>query len=293
MIMMKEAATLERTSANEGVQLQSLTLSEGTIRFEPDVTDYNVTVAEDVTKILVKGVTSEEDSFYTVSGNTNMVKGKNEIVVTVTDKDGNTGNYYIHVQVGQQAEQESASQDSQRSSQSAQSQAADSQDSQSSQNTQSFLQAGPQELFSKAADEFQNFTQTVTSGDLQYVTYSVLGCGALAVVLWIAVFARRAAAKRRYKKERKERLARRKEQEKQWELAQTQQDILLKQVDELLEKKKTRGPKMREQEPEEFDYDDEGYTEDDDDYGDYDEEQEAELDRWLAGSDEDGRDEDR
>jgi len=62
---------------------------------------------------------------------------------------------------------------------------------------------------------------------------------ALAVVLWIAVFIRRAAAKRRYKKERNERKARRKEQEKQWELAQTQQDILLKQVDELLEKKKT------------------------------------------------------
>ena len=66
MIINKEAATLERTSANEGVQLQSLTLSEGTIRFEPDVTDYNVTVAEDVTKILVKGVTSDENSFYTV-----------------------------------------------------------------------------------------------------------------------------------------------------------------------------------------------------------------------------------
>ena len=63
MIIKKEAATLERTSANEGVQLQSLTLSEGTIRFEPDVTDYNVTVAEDVTKILVKGVTSDENSF--------------------------------------------------------------------------------------------------------------------------------------------------------------------------------------------------------------------------------------
>ena len=59
MIIKKEAATLERTSANEGVQLQSLTLSEGTIRFEPDVTDYNVTVAEDVTKILVKGVKYE------------------------------------------------------------------------------------------------------------------------------------------------------------------------------------------------------------------------------------------
>ena len=61
MIIKKEAATLERTSANEGVQLQSLTLSEGTIRFEPDVTDYNVTVAEDVTKILVKGVTNDEN----------------------------------------------------------------------------------------------------------------------------------------------------------------------------------------------------------------------------------------
>ncbi len=274
MIIMKEAATLERTSANEGVQLQSLTLSEGTIRFEPDVTDYNVTVAEDVTRILVKGVTSDEDSFYTVSGNTNMVKGKNEIVVTVTDKDGKTGNYYIHVQVGEQVEQESASQAS----------------SQSSQNSQGSAQAGPQELLSKLPGEFQAFAQTVTSGNLQYVTYGVLGCGVLAVVLWIAVFARRAAAKRRYKKEKKARLAHRKEQEKQWELAQTQQDILLKQVDELLEKKKTRGPKVREEEPEDFDYEDEGYTEDDDDY---DEEQEAEMDRWLAGLDEDGQDEDR
>ncbi len=274
MIIMKEAATLERTSANEGVQLQSLTLSEGTIRFEPDVTDYNVTVAEDVTKILVKGVTSDEDSFYTVSGNTNMVKGKNEIVVTVTDKDGKTGNYYIHVQVGEQVEQESASQAS----------------SQSSQNSQGSAQAGPQELLSKLPGEFQAFAQTVTSGNLQYVTYGVLGCGVLAVVLWIAVFARRAAAKRRYKKEKKARLAHRKEQEKQWELAQTQQDILLKQVDELLEKKKTRGPKVREEEPEDFDYEDEGYTEDDDDY---DEEQQAEMDRWLAGLDEDGQDEDR
>ncbi len=96
------------------------------------------------------------------------------------------------------------------------------------------------------------------------------------------------------KKERNERKARRKEQEKQWELAQTQQDILLKQVDELLEKKKTqntRGPKVHDEEPEDFDYD-EGYTDDEDDYGDYDEEQEAELDRWLAGLD-DGQDEDR
>ena len=111
--------------------------------------------------------------------------------------------------------------------------------------------------------------------------------------LWIAVFIRRAAAKRRYKKERNERKARRKEQEKQWELAQTQQDILLKQVDELLEKKRTqntRGPKVHDEEPEDFDYD-EGYTDDEDDYGDYDEEQEAELDRWLAGLD-DGQDED-
>ena len=96
------------------------------------------------------------------------------------------------------------------------------------------------------------------------------------------------------KKERNERKARRKEQEKQWELAQTQQDILLKQVDELLEKKKTqntRGPKVHDEEPEDFDYD-EGFTDDEADYGDYDEEQEAELDRWLAGLD-DGQDEDR
>ena len=39
---------------------------------------------------------------------------------------------------------------------------------------------------------------------------------------------------------------------------------------------------MHDEEPEDFDYD-EGYTDDEDDYGDYDEEQEAELDRWLAG----------
>ena len=53
----------------------------------------------------------------------------------------------------------------------------------------------------------------------------------------------------------------------------------------------TRGPKVHDEEPEDFDYD-EGYTDDEDDYGDYDEEQEAELDRWLAGLD-DGQDEDR
>lgn len=285
MMIMKEAATLERTSANEGVQLQSLTLSEGTIRFEPDVTEYNVTVAEDVTKILVKGVTSDEESFYTVSGNTSMVKGKNEIVVTVTDKDGNIGHYYIHVQVGEQNEEASSE------SQSAGAQASQSQSAQSS-STSAAPEGGAQDLLSNAVSEFQTFAETVTSGNLQYVTYGVLGCGALAVILWIAVFIRRAAAKKRYKKERKAHAAKRKEQQKQWELAQTQQDILLKQVDELLEKKKTtRSPKVREEEPEE-DYD-EGYTEDDDDYGDYDEEQEAELDRWLAGLDEDGQDEDR
>lgn len=283
MIIKKEAATLERTSANEGVQLQSLTLSEGTIRFEPDVTDYNVTVAEDVTKILVKGVTSDENSFYTVSGNTNLVKGKNEIVVTVTDKDGNIGHYYIHVQVGEQKEQTSQSDSQSQINQAAQSV------------SESVAKPGDEnELLSNTVNEFQTFAETVTSGNLQYVTYGVLGCGALAVVLWVAVFIRRAAAKRRYKKERNERMARRKEQEKQWELAQTQQDILLKQVDELLEKKRTqntRGPKVHDEEPEDFDYD-EGYTDDEDDYGDYDEEQEAELDRWLAGLD-DGQDEDR
>ena len=52
-----------------------------------------------------------------------------------------------------------------------------------------------------------------------------------------------------------------------------------------------RRKERRIQEPEDFDYD-EGYTDDEDDYGDYDEEQEAELDRWLAGLD-DGQDEDR
>ena len=296
MIIKKEAATLERTSANEGVQLQSLTLSEGTIRFEPDVTDYNVTVAEDVTKILVKGVTNDENSFYTVSGNTNLVKGKNEIVVTVTDKDGNIGHYYIHVQVGEQKEQTSQSDSQSQTNQAVQSV------------SESVAKPGDEnELLSNTVNEFQTFAETVTSGNLQYVTYGVLGCGALAVVLWVAVFIRRAAAKRRYKKERNdihhlaknkkernERMARRKEQEKQWELAQTQQDILLKQVDELLEKKRTqntRGPKVHDEEPEDFDYD-EGYTDDEDDYGDYDEEQEAELDRWLAGLD-DGQDEDR
>ena len=64
------------------------------------------------------------------------------------------------------------------------------------------------ELLSNTVNEFKTFAETVTSGNLQYVTYGVLGCGALAVVLWIAVFIRRAAAKRRYKKERNERKAR-------------------------------------------------------------------------------------
>ena len=165
MIIKKEAATLERTSVNEGVQLQSLTLSEGTIRFEPDVTDYNVTVAEDVTKILVKGVTSDENSFYTVSGNTNLVKGKNEIVVTVTDKDGNIGHYYIHVQVGEQKEQTSQSDSQSQTNQAAQSV------------SESVAKPGDEnELLSNTVNEFQTFAETVTSGNLQYVTWQLF-CG--------------------------------------------------------------------------------------------------------------------
>ena len=116
---------------------------------KPDVTDYNVTVAEDVTKILVKGVTSDENSFYTVSGNTNLVKGKNEIVVTVTDKDGNIGHYYIHVQVGEQKEQTSQSDSQPQTNQAAQSV------------SESVAKPGDEnELLSNTVNEFQTFAET-------------------------------------------------------------------------------------------------------------------------------------
>ena len=275
-MIMREAATLGRPTENKGICLQSLTLSEGTIRFEPEVTEYSINVAEDVTKILIKGITCEEDSYYTVSGNTNMVKGANEIVITVTDKDGNTGHYYIHVQVGKETEQ-----------------ATDKEIQQTSTAEQIIQGIDIDDWLSQGAKELDSFTKTVTSGNLRYVTYSVAGCGILAAMLWIAFFIKRAMTKHRYKKEGKARRARRKEQEKQWELAQTQQDILLRQVDELLEKKKKNAydvPREKVQESDYDDYDDYEAYDEDDYYSDDDTEQE--LDRWLASFDEDDQQED-
>lgn len=278
----QEAATLGTVQSNQGIQLQSLSLSEGTIRFEPDVTEYYVTVSEDVTRILVKGVTYEDDSFYTVSGNSNMKNGYNDIVITVTDKDGNIGNYYIHVLVGEvQTENEEVS-------------SVLPQENASSLSSDGIHLEG---ILQDGLDEFSAFVQTVTSGNLQYMSYGVAGCGALALLLWIILFIRRLAAKRKFKRERRERLARREERKKQWEIAEQQQDVLLRQVDELLEKKKrSRGP-VEFQEPEEEwqedpDFEDYDDYEDYEDYEDYDE-NEAELDHWLAGLDEGNQDEDR
>lgn len=289
----EEAATLENPAVNEGVRLKSLTLSEGTIRFEPDVAEYDITVDAGVSKILVKGITYDEDSFYTVSGNSNMKSGYNDIVITVTDKEGNTGHYYIHVLVGEkQTEEKQTGQE--ETAQALISDTAPPADKEAFEGLEKLLQSG--------LDELDSFVEAVTADRFQYVTYGVLCCGALALFLWILVFFRRLAAKRRYKKARRERLAHREERQKQWELAEQQQDLLLKQVDELLDrKKKSRGPVSLEEPLEAWEDDDpedaafEDAFEDVDEYDEYDDydENEAELDRWLAGLDERDQDEDR
>lgn len=253
------ASASEPESMSNGLKLKELTVSAGSISFDPDTTEYSIKVPADTERILVNASVQEEGSFYTVSGNDNLKEGYNDIVITVTDSSGNIGTYTIRAQVG---EVETSEEETENTTVAAATKSA----AQSESSIQSETEA--------------SLVQKMTSGNYRYVTYAIAGCGVLAVILWISYLLSRAAAKKRKAAAKEERLRRREAKQKEYELAEKQQDELLKQVDAILDKKKKNAnnadsPQWLE-DSEQKEFSDLDYDDDDEDT-DIDEE----LEKWL------------
>ena len=83
------------TDSGEKALLESLELSAGTIDFDSNTFDYNVSVPNDVTNISVRAKAKNSKDKVVVAGGDNLEEDKlNEITVSVTSEDGELTNVY-------------------------------------------------------------------------------------------------------------------------------------------------------------------------------------------------------
>ena len=91
--------------------LKNLTLSSGLIDFEPKIFDYNVTVENSVTNILVTVEQENNTDIVKISGGSDLQVGANEITIEVTSSDSTVKNTYT-IYVIRKEEEESISSNS-------------------------------------------------------------------------------------------------------------------------------------------------------------------------------------
>lgn len=99
--------TTEKPEESNNKNLESLTLGDGlelTPAFSSDVTEYTLTVGDDVTSIDVTGVAEDENAKVEVTGNDNLLMGENTIEIKVTAEDGTERTYTITVTKGEAGE---------------------------------------------------------------------------------------------------------------------------------------------------------------------------------------------
>lgn len=95
------------STASDDCTLSSLTLSPtGLYGFSPEVTEYDITVANDVTKLSISATPSDSKATYVIS-DTNLSVGVNTIKITVTAESGATKTYSIIVRRKQEEATES------------------------------------------------------------------------------------------------------------------------------------------------------------------------------------------
>ena len=97
------AETTDNANLSGDNSLQSLTLSQGTLSpsFQYNTTSYTASVGSDVTSITVDAKTSNEKATVeSISGNDNLVDGKNTIKIVVKAENGTTATYTIVVTKG-------------------------------------------------------------------------------------------------------------------------------------------------------------------------------------------------
>lgn len=86
------------TTKSSNANLKDISLSHGNIVFDKDVTEYKVTVHNDIQNIEVTATTEDDKSKVEISGNSDLVVGENVIEIVVTAEDGTTKKYIINVE---------------------------------------------------------------------------------------------------------------------------------------------------------------------------------------------------
>ena len=87
--------TLVNTIVNN--DLDSLSVENYSLEFEPDVTNYTIIVENEVEKVEVEAAAVESSAKVTIEGNENLEVGSNSVIVTVTGTDKTTKTYTINV----------------------------------------------------------------------------------------------------------------------------------------------------------------------------------------------------
>ena len=200
----------ERSTENySSPRLAALELEPGSILFDPDVTEYSLKVDADVTKILVRAEADSDQTSYVVSGNSGLKPGENQIQVTVTDGEGNTAVYRIHVQVGESTAAE-----------------------------ETVLKQEAAETV--AAEPVQvSLVSYALNGPIRYVTMAVGGCLIAAAVFWAVFAARKHMEKRAEEIKKQERRIARERQKERQQTAMRQEEELLRQIEILTEKSRS------------------------------------------------------
>lgn len=86
-------------AASSNANLKSLIVSAGTLtpKFDPNVTEYNITIKNDITELWVSTTKADAKASVTVEGSKDMKVGLNKRVVVVTAENGTTKRYTLNI----------------------------------------------------------------------------------------------------------------------------------------------------------------------------------------------------
>lgn len=94
--------------ASDNAYLASLKINEGTLHpeFSPEVTEYNVTMEQELPKLIISAQAQDPSAKVEVNGADDLQPGENEITIIVTAESGDTYQYNLHVYYEETVEEE-------------------------------------------------------------------------------------------------------------------------------------------------------------------------------------------
>lgn len=94
--------------ASDNAFLASLKINEGTLNpeFSAEVTEYNVTMEEELPKLIISAQAQDPSAKVEVNGANDLHAGENEITIIVTAESGDTYQYTLHVYYEESVEEE-------------------------------------------------------------------------------------------------------------------------------------------------------------------------------------------